>query len=301
MEETTVKSVDKLVDWENPPTVEDLKTDLTSAESDHSDHITNVEGYLEKLAGKLNIKIPAGRSKVQPKLIRTQAEWRYAALEEPFLSTKDMFEINSRTYEDGEGAESNQVVLNYQFNTKMDKVDFINEYVRTATDEGTAIVQVGWKLVEEEKEVDVEVHATPEQAQSYFVYQVQIGAMSQEEALASSQSGEPLVIGTRKEKRIVTVENHPTYRVCEYDKLVIDPTCEGDLDMAEFIISPFETSWSALQRDGSYSNLKYIFGTTKKDGAGAGAESDAEFIAAQSDEEDPTGFEFKDKARKKIK
>jgi len=301
MEDNEVKTVDKLVDWKNPPTVEDLKNDLTSAESDHSEHITKVEGYLEKLAGELKIKIPKGRSKVQPKLIRTQAEWRYAALEEPFLSTKDMFEVSPRTHEDGEGAESNQIVLNYQFNTKIDKVDFINEYVRTATDEGTTIVQVGWKFVEEEKEVDVEIHATPEQAQSYLLYQVQTGQMTQEEAMMASQSGEPIVVGTRKEKRLVTVENHPTYRVCEYDKLVIDPTCEGDIDMAEFIISPFETSWSGLKRDGSYSNLEYIFGTGKEDGAGAGAEStDEEFIAAQSDEEDPSGFEFKDKARKKI-
>lgn len=290
-------TVDKLVDWKNPPTVQDCKNDLTSAESSHSAQVAKVEGYLDKLAGKLGITIPKGRSKVQPKLIRTQAEWRYAALEEPFLSTKDLFDVDPRTYEDVEGAEDNALLLNYQLNTQMDKVDFINEYVRTATDEGTSIVQVGWKYEEEEREVEVEIHATEQQTQLYLIKQVQSGLMSQEEAMAFMEAGEPLVIGTKKEKRMVTSKNHPTYRVCEYDKLVIDPTCEGDIENAQFIISPYETSWSELKKDNTFKNLDYLFGKTNEDEGHGADSSDAEFM---SDSNEPHGFQFKDKARQKV-
>ena len=290
--DTTKEST--LTNWKNPPTVADLENDLTSAEPSHSDHVTKVEKWLENLAAKLKINPPKGRSRIQPKLIRTQAEWRYSALEEPFLSAKDIFEVSPRTYEDVEGAEDNQIVLNYQWNTKIDKVDFINEYVRTAVDEGTVIVQIGWEYEEEEREVEVDVIATPEQMQMYLLTEVQRGNITEEQAMVQLQSGEPMVMGTKLEKRMVAIKNNPTYRVCEYDRVVIDPTCEGNLDKAQFIIMPFDTSMSDLKRDGSYSNLDKVFG--KKDQLDPNA-GDDEFLASQKE---PHGFEFKDKARKKL-
>ena len=287
-----------LVDWANPPDVESLKHDLTSAEPSHAEHTKTVEDYLDNLAGKLNIKIPKGRSKVQPKLIRTQAEWRYSALEEPFLSTKDMFDISPRTYEDVDAAEENTIYLNYQWNTKIDKTSFINEYVRTATDEGTVMVQVGWEFEEAEKEVEVDIVATPEQTQMYLIKQVQSGQMSEEEAMQFMQSGEPLVLGTKMETRTVTIKNQPKYRICEYDKCVIDPTCEGDLDKAQFIIMPFETSMSELKRDKSYNDtqLAILFGDKDSETVGAST-SDEEFMSSQKEAHN---FAFKDKARQKL-
>jgi len=290
------EKIDKLVDWENPPSVEDLRANHTSAEPEHADQVKKVEEYLDALAGELNIKIPKGRSRVQPKLIRTQAEWRYSALEEPFLNTKDIYEVDPRTFEDGEGAEENKLMLNYQWNTQIDKVSFINEYVRAAVDEGTAIVQVGWNFEEAMRMVEVDIEATPEQAQAYLIRQVQLGAMTEEEAMIQLQSGEPLVIGTKVEERKVTVKNHPTYRVCEYDKCVIDPTCEGDLDQAEFIIMPFETNQHELRTDGNYKNLHMLF--TKDKEVIDSESSDAEFTASRAGE--VSTFRFKDGARKKI-
>lgn len=291
---TDTTTTSEIVTWKNPPKVADLESDLTSAEPSHSDHVAKVGKWLDNLAAKLSIKPTNGRSKVQPKLIRTQAEWRYSALEEPFLSSKDIFEVSPRTFEDTAGAEDNQLTLNYQWNTKMDKVDFIGEYVRTAVDEGTVIVQVGWEYEEATREVEVDIEATPEQAQMYFINNVKNGIMTEEEAMAKMQSGEPLILGTKKEKRTVAVKNNPKYRVCEYDRVVVDPTCEGDLEKAQFIIMPFETSMSDLKRDGSYKNLDKVFGG--KDQISPNA-SDDEFLASQKE---PHGFEFKDKARKKL-
>lgn len=284
----------KLTKWKNEPSISDLQSDLESAESIHKDHVAKTEKWLNKLAGKLDIKTVKGRSKIQPKLIRKQAEWRYASLEEPFLSTVDLFDIDPRTGEDYEAAEDNQILLNYQFNTKIDKVAFINEYVRTCTDEGTVIVQVGWKYEKGEREVYEDIEMTPEQASMYLYNEVAKGNMTQEEAIATMQSGEPIT-KTVKRYKVVTIANHPTLRVCEYDRLIIDPTCEGDLDKAQFIIVPFETSYSELKKDSTYSNLDQIFeedGTVIK-----GTLDDESFYKTLTNQ---TGFEFKDKARKKL-
>ena len=289
-----IESTTKLTKWKNEPSISDLQSDLESAESIHKDHVAKTEKWLNKLAGKLEIKTVKGRSKIQPKLIRKQAEWRYASLEEPFLSTDDLFDIDPRTGEDYEAAEDNQILLNYQFNTKIDKVAFINEYVRTCTDEGTVIVQVGWKYEKGEREIYEDIEMTPEQASMYLYNEVAKGNMTQEEAIATMQSGEPIT-KTVKRYKVVTIANHPTLRVCEYDRLIIDPTCEGDLDKAQFIIVPFETSYSELKKDSTYSNLDQIFeedGTVIK-----GTLDDESFYKTLTNQ---TGFEFKDKARKKL-
>ena len=294
-EETSDKeSTTKLTKWKNEPSISDLQSDLESAESIHKEHVAKTEKRLNKLAGKIDVKPIKGRSKVQPKLIRKQAEWRYASLEEPFLSTDDLFDIDPRTGEDYEAAEDNQILLNYQFNTKIDKVAFINEYVRTCTDEGTVIVQVGWKYEKGEREVYEDIEMTPEQASMYLYNEVAKGNMTQEEAIATMQSGEPIT-KTVKRYKVVTIANHPTLRVCEYDRLIIDPTCEGDLDKAQFIIVPFETNYSELKKDSTYSNLDQIFeedGTVVK-----GTLDDESFYKTLTNQ---TGFEFKDKARKKL-
>ena len=294
MEKLNLSDNVKLTSWKNEPSVNDLEGDLLSAESIHNTHVANTEKWLNKLAGKLEIKPPKGRSKVQPKLIRKQAEWRYASLEEPFLSTIDLFDIDPRTGEDYDAAEENQILLNYQFNTKIDKVAFINEYIRTAVDEGTVFVQVGWKYEKGEREVYEQIELSPEQASMFLYDQVSKGIMDQEEAIALMQSGQPITKTVKRTKSVV-VANHPTLRVCEFDRLIIDPTCEGDLEKAQFIITPFETSYSDLVKDGTYTNLDQIF---QEDGSVLkGSLDDTTFYKTLNEQ---TGFEFKDKARRKL-
>ncbi len=145
----------ELTDWPNPPTVEDLQNDLSDCESDHDSNTARIDGWLDNLnitseaateKGK-----PKTKSSINPKLIRKQAEWRYAALSEPFLASPDIFNVDPVTFEDKAGAVQNQLVLNNQFNTKLNKVKFIDDYVRTAVDEGTVIMRVGWETETEEE------------------------------------------------------------------------------------------------------------------------------------------------------
>ena len=294
MENKTLDEESKLTKWENEPSVTDLEADLLAARPTHQTHVSNTQKWLSKLAGELHIKPPVGRSHVQPKLIRKQAEWRYASLEEPFLSTNDLFDIDPVTEEDYDAAEENQILINYQFNTKLDKVGFINEYVRTAVDEGTVFVQVGWKYEKGERTVFEEIELSPTQAQMFVYSEVSKGTMTQEDAIALMQSGEPIKRTVKRTKTVVTA-NHPTLRVCEYDRLIIDPTCEGDLEKAQFIVVPFETSYSELMTEGKYKNLDKIF--TEDGVILQGKMDDSTFYKTITNQ---TGFEFKDKARKKL-
>ena len=94
------------------------------------------------------------RSSVQPRLIRKQVEWRVPSLIEPFLSTEDIYNVNPVTAEDKASALQNGLVLNNQFNTKLGKVKFITEYVRTVCMEGTVIVKTGWNYDTEVQEIE---------------------------------------------------------------------------------------------------------------------------------------------------
>ena len=272
--------VDTLVEWENPPKIEDLKQDLTEAQSAHTSHTIDVERWLEALNGSQKLKTKAGRSKIVPKLIRKQAEWRYASLSEPFLSTDDLFNTAPATFEDKQAAEQNGQVLNYQINCKIDKTKFIDEYVRTCVDEGTAITKLGWEYEEEVIEVEVPVME-------------QVPVQDPQQAMMMQQQGLPPVqevqVGTEMQEQTKIIKNQPTIEVCNYNNVIIDPTCEGDIDRAEFVIYSFETSMSQLKKDGRYKNLDLV-------------NNDSASVLSTPDHnvDDESSFTFKDEPRKKL-
>jgi len=272
--------VDTLVEWDNPPKIEDLKQDLTEAQSAHTSHTIDVERWLEALNGSQKLKTKAGRSKIVPKLIRKQAEWRYASLSEPFLSTDDLFNTAPATFEDKQAAEQNGQVLNYQINCKIDKTKFIDEYVRTCVDEGTAITKLGWEYEEEVIEVEVPVME-------------QVPVQDPQQAMMMQQQGLPPVqevqVGTEMQEQTKIIKNQPTIEVCNYNNVIIDPTCEGDIDRAEFVIYSFETSMSQLKKDGRYKNLDLV-------------NNDSASVLSTPDHnvDDESSFTFKDEPRKKL-
>ena len=133
----------KLTDWGNAPSIRDLKEDFLSAKTNQTAHMAKIKewGRLRDVTGSAHPKKIVGRSSVQPKLIRRQNEWRYSALTEPFLSSQKLFKVSPTSWEDLESARQNEMILNWQFRTKMNTVKFIDGYVRTTVDEGTSIVK----------------------------------------------------------------------------------------------------------------------------------------------------------------
>lgn len=295
----------KLTNWKNPPKLGDLKQDYLDAKPAHDHHRAKVKQWLDNLnvEGSAQVKTPKGSSSIVPKLIRKQAEWRYPALSDPFLSTDDVFNASPVSWEDRKAAQQNQILLNYQFNTKIDKVSFIDEYVRAAVDEGTAIVRVGWVFEEEEYEDQfpmVEYRINPALApmheqlaqmkqESPAEYELDVPEelkTAHEMTLEQGQPIEAVVLGYRWEKRTRIIKNHPTVEVCDINNVIIDPSAGGDLEKASFVIYSFEASLSKLKKDGKYKNLEFI----KPDNSSILNEPDH---ASQT-----TGnFNFKDKPR----
>jgi len=293
-----------LTDWENPPLIADLKQDYQEAQPDHDNHISNVNRWLDNLniTGTAKITKVANRSTIVPKLIRKQAEWRYAALSETFLSNPDLFMTEPVSWEDKKAAIQNGLVLNNQFNTKLDKVNFIDEYVRSAVDEGTVIVRVGWDFKEEEVEVpDMQPQPITNPEMINQIMQAAQMLMENPEAEqevpaemladveASMQLGAPVQlvqVGTKMEMQ--TTRNQPTLDICDYKSLMIDPSCKGNLHKANFAIYAFETSLSDLKKENKYSNLEYI-----------NIESNS-IQNAEGSYEETSAFNFKDEPRKKF-
>lgn len=296
-------------DWNKEPTIMELKQDFEDARYAHGSHAVEVKTWLDNLhvTGGAAPKKRKGRSSIVPRLIRKQAEWRYSALSEPFLNNDDMFRVNPVTFEDRAAAIQNQLVLNNQFNTVIDKVGFIDEYVRTAVDEGTVIVRVGWDYIEEvtkreEPVYEMRVTTDPERIEEFERYHqmmqadpVKYAALSEEDRELhemSMQSGQPLEriqTGVEEVEDITVLKNIPTVEVCNYNNVIIDPTCEGDMTKAKFVIFSFETSLAELEADGKYQNLDAI-----------NVESTSILNEPDHHTIDDSAFQFKDKPRKKF-
>lgn len=295
------------LDWQLPPRLSDLKRDLREATPYHAKQTQKIHEYLDNLhvQGKAKIKAPPGRSSVVPKLIRKQAEWRYSALSEPFLSTDNLFNVKPVTWEDTRAAQQNELLLNHQFNNRLNKNALIDAYVRTAVDEGTVIMRVGWVYEEEtyfEEVPTVELEADPSMAETLMQaaqlqatnpngYETEVPyelKIAVEESIKDQIPYRPIVTGSTQVEKVRVVKNHPTLEVCDYDNVYVDPTCQGDTDKASFLIFSFGSSKAALQKDGRYSNLDKINLTTNT-------------IVGEPDHASHSeSFNFEDDARKKF-
>ena len=302
-----------LTKWKNEPKITDLKADFEAVKSSHSAQMSKVDHWLGvyNVTGKSAIPKVKGRSSVQPQLVRKQAEWRYAPLSEPFLSTADLFRIKPVTFEDIEAAKQNELVLNNQFQTEINKVAFIDKYVRSAVDTGTVIIRTGWEVetkMVEEPAYDFEffpIEEEDEEGMANLTEAMELGykhpdsfEMIDPELKAAAEYsrdyGVPVYAQltneyTREAQR--TVVNRPTLEVCDLANVYIDPTCNGDIDKANFVIYGFVTSLSELKKDGRYKNLKELEEATINNETMVVSKNAAEGIG---------GFRFSDKPREKI-
>ena len=298
-----------LTKWKNPPQLKDLKQDLQDAKPIHDAQQTKVQTWLDNMhvTGKARPNTGPNRSSVQPKLIRKQAEWRYPALSDPFLSTDDVFNVRPVTWEDRGAAKQNEILLNHQFNVHLNKIAFIDEYVRTCVDEGTVIVRTGWEFKEEEYEDDFPVveyqvneAMAPQHQQlaqmkeeSPAEYELDVDEYWKQAHELTLENGvpiEPVVTGYKRETRTRTIYNRPTAEICETANVTIDPSCRGDMKKARFVVHSFDSSLAELRKDGKYKNLDRI----NVEGNSPLGEPDHESQVGTS------GFNFSDEPRKRI-
>lgn len=302
------KKLNKLTNWENEPDLAIFKNDLLQATSANKEQVAKVEHWqdLLNIENTAKLRKQEGRSSVQPKVIRKQAEWRYSALSEPFLSSPDVFTVNPKTWLDVDAAKQNELVLNYQFNNQINKVQFIDNLVRAVVNDGTAIVRISWDYEESVTAKTVPVYQYAEasdnptlaqqiiQASQMFQQQdpqfAQLPHDIQESAKATIENQRPIVAIHQddQEQDVLSVErNQPKVDLCDIRNVYIDPTCNGVFENANFVIYAFESCLSELRKYGIYSNLDDI----KVD------ESHGDNYTSLRDD---YSFQYQDKPRKKF-
>lgn len=296
--------------WKTPPSLEDLKQNFRDSKPYHDIYESKRKGYLDNLNITGEAKLPRrkGFSSVQPKLIRKHAEWRYAALTEAFLATPSIYKLHPRTHRDKLTAHQNGVLLNYQWNNQLNKVMFVDELVRTAVDEGTVFVRVGWTTETEVQTKEVpQYEFYPATAQQQVMELQQAAELQQSDSYAfeqhipdhikqalalTEQQGMPIypmLVGIEVVEEEILVVNQPTVEVCPSANCFVDPSCNGDLSKAEFFVYSFETNKSALKKEGRYHNLDKITGHTS-------SILNAPDHTVYGDQ----SFEFKDNSRQKF-
>lgn len=301
----------KLTSWKNEPSVQQLKEDFETAKPAHDTQMTRIQNWNDLMAVRGKAKPPKikGRSQVQPKLIRRQAEWRYSALTEPFLSSKKLFNVAPVSFEDGDAARQNELVINWQFRTKLNRVKFIDDFVRAVVDEGTGIVQVGWERDTITVMTDVpEFTHYPIQTQEQLEPFRQALELKQADPRHFSEnvnpelqaavqyyedSGQATVAketGTRKVPTEKVLKNQPTVQVVNPQNFYIDPSCNGDTSKALFAVVSFETNKAELKKNPKrYKNLDLV-------------NWEGNIPLSQPDHETttPDTFQFRDALRKRV-
>jgi hypothetical protein len=301
----------KLTSWVNEPSLQTLTLDLQSAKPSRDMQVAEIERWndLLKVRGKAKPPKVKGRSQVQPKLIRRQAEWRYSALTEPFLGSNKLFNVKPANWSSTKSAQQNEMVLNWQFRTKMNRVKFIDDFVRSTVDEGTCVIRIGWKRVTNKVKQDAPVYTHyPIQSQQDLQNFQQALQLSQSDPDTYQSSVPPELqsavdyyhesqqatvakqTGTQKVEVEQLIENRPTADILDPRNFFLDPSCNGDPEKALFAIVTWETNQAELKKDGGrYKNLDQV-----------DWEGNAPLNQPDHYTQTPTSFSFQDPMRKKV-
>lgn len=237
-----------------------LKADLRAAEQLKSATDGKIRAWKNAYEGAPYGNEVKGKSTIVSRDIKRQSAWQHASLVDPFVSTPNIIKCYPVTYEDREAAIQNELLLNTQFCRKFPRFNFISKAIQVLDMEGTVVVQTGWEYEGVEEEVEVETIVIDE------------------------FGNQTIELTTDTVTR--TVINQPTAKICRNEDVYIDPTCQDDMDKAQFFIHRYETDISTLKKDGRYKNLDKI------------SKGSSEYSGDYRNP-DHTHFKFQDTPRKK--
>jgi hypothetical protein len=248
--------------------LQDFKNDMKSADTLRLEIVSAVETWRDHYNGLPYGNEQEGKSKIVSRDIKRQDEWQHASVKDPFVSDPDIVKCGPVTHEDRAAAEQNQLVLNHQFCRQFPRYKFMTDVIKLFYKEGSVIVKCDWQYEDEEIEVPMPIWGM-------------------------DNAGNVIPVGEKMVKKLKVIKNQPGAKVCRIEDIYLDPTCEGDLDKAQFVIHRYETDLSTLRKTKKYKNLNKL--------AAAVAGSDAPTTGdTDYDPQDETNFKFGDIARKKI-
>lgn len=249
--------------------LKDFKADMKAADTLRLEMVAKVETWRDAYNGELYGNEQSGKSCIVSRDIKRQDEWQHASIKDPFVADPNIVKCEPVTWEDRAAAEQNELVLNQQFTRHFNRYRFMTDVVKLFYQEGTVIVKTSW---------DYEDEIVTEQVPIYGL----------------DLKGQPMEIGTKEVKKINVTMNKPHAAVCRLEDIFLDPTSEGDMNRAQFIIHRYETDLSTLRKAKKYKNLRKLAANV------AGKNSSAAFDTEDFDQEDETEFSFEDEPRKKI-
>jgi hypothetical protein len=237
-----------------------FKSDLKSADLLKREQDALIGKWKAEYNGEPYGNEKKGKSAIVSRDIKKQSEWQHATIVDPFVSTSDIIKCNPITWEDEKSSRQNELLLNAQFCRKFDRFNFMSKAVKVLDREGTLVVQTGWDYEDEEVTTQAEVVVVDEYGQEF--------------------------IEVQEIKETIVKKNQPTAKVCRNEDVYIDPTCQDNLDNAQFVIYRYETDLSSLKKDGRYKNLDKVSNVGRED---------YDYEAS-----DDTHFRFSDDPRKKM-
>jgi len=238
-----------------------LKADLKAADLLKRDQDAVMSKWKAEYNGDPYGNEQKGKSSIVSRDIKKQSEWQHATIVDPFVSTSDVIKCIPITWEDEESARQNELLLNTQFCRKFDRFNFMSKAVKVLDREGTLVVQTGWDYEDEEVTTMAEM------------------------VVIDEETGREVIVEQEVTETIVK-KNQPTAKVCRNEDIYIDPTCQDNLDNAQFVIYRYETDLSSLKKDGRYKNLDKVARFHRED--------------FDYDPPDETEFRFSDEPRKKL-
>ena len=236
-----------------------LKSDLKAADRLKKEQDACIAKWKSEYNGEPYGNEVKGKSAIVSRDIKKQSEWQHATIVDPFVSTSEIIKCTPITFEDAKASRQNELLLNTQFCRKFDRFNFMSKAIKVLDMEGTVVIQTAWDYAEEEREVTVEIVEVDEFGNEYI---------TEEETTET-----------------VVIRNQPTAKVCRNEDIYLDPTCQDNLDNAQFVIHRYETDLSTLKQDGRYKNLKMLSKSSGED--------------YDYEPEDDTHFKFSDEPRRK--
>lgn len=237
-----------------------LKADLKAADLLKRDQDAVIAKWKAEYNGDPYGNEKKGKSAIVSRDIKKQSEWQHATIVDPFVSTSSIIKATPITWEDEEAARQNELLLNTQFCRKFDRFNFMSKAIKVLDREGTLVVQTGWDYEDEE-------------------------VTTMAEMVVVNEEGQEIIVEQEVTETIVK-KNQPTAKVCRNEDIYIDPTCQDNLDNAQFVIYRYETDLSSLKKDGRFKNLEQVARFGRED--------------YDYDPPDDTEFKFADEPRKKM-
>lgn len=224
-------------DWKNKPLLEHIKADIFNAANINAGYIANIEKGLDTLRGEIPAEIKArmraNQSKTSPKIADAQAKWMYPKISEPFHSASSLFSITAINAYSSEYALQAERLLNYHFKYSINRRFLVDQATKQFYDHGVVFAKVYWESEEVEEEV---LKLVP-------VYDNTGSLVKNEHKLV---------------KETFLTVNKPCITLCQYNSIIIDPSCKGDLSKAKFIAHKYSACKADLLKDSRYENLDYI-------------------------------------------